>query len=284
MKKILISLMLIVLVISFETTAFAATTTDEVIQDKENEDEQIEKLNAEIKLTTGTNIEQDMKTVELILSVGKITGDISDLIQCGIEANLEYNEEVITNVQATKLDTTNIASVTCVNKRLLVEMTGIKENTDLIKLTLTLKEGLEPSTISFKLTDITFTKNGEGNQEDNQVTNSTLTANITIKEPQVVEPEQPSETPDDEKQDPVVKDPVTQEPTEQQPNKQPIEEKPSGEKPAEEQPKEETKDTSIAENELPKTGLGTIALVVIAVLAIGAVCLVKYKSIEVKPN
>lgn len=300
MKRILISLMLVILVISYSGFAFAEEPNDDTQnpgqgqtenpnedetqtpnedetqdpnenenqdQDDETEEPTEDNLNVEINLTANTSISQGVQTVDLTLSVGKIEGDISDLIQCGISANLEYDEEQITNIQATKLDETNVSSITYANKVLLIEMTGIKENTDLIKLTLTLNENIEPGTISFKLSDIAFTKNGEGNQEDNQVTNSALTAFITVTEPQV---EDPIETPDDENnQDPVITDPTN---NQQNNNNQ------------EDNNNQQKEDTTVAQEDLPKTGIGTIALVVIVFIAVGAIFLAKYKNIEVKPR
>ena len=163
MKRILISLMLVILVISYSGFAFAEEPNDDTQnpgqgqtenpnedetqtpnedetqdpnenenqdQDDETEEPTEDNLNVEINLTANTSISQGVQTVDLTLSVGKIEGDISDLIQCGISANLEYDEEQITNIQATKLDETNVSSITCANKVLLIEMTGIKENTD----------------------------------------------------------------------------------------------------------------------------------------------------------
>lgn len=292
MKRILITLLAIILIISIGGTTQASTTNQNTLNEEntlveENKDtpqnvntttgdektetekpENKNNLEVEIKLTGNMNIEQDIKTVDLILSVGKIKGDISDLVQCGIETNLVYDEKIITEVQATKIDEKNVANVTCLNKKLYIEMTGIKENQDLIKLTLTLKNDIEPSTVPFELKNIVFTKNGEGNQENSQVTNSTLTANIIIKEKQPENP-QPEDPKDETEGDLIIKNP----------------EDPKPENPQEE-PQEETKqeDETISKEDLPATGIGKTAILAIAVITIGTIFLIKYKNIEIKPN
>ncbi len=299
MKRILITLITTILIISIGGVTQASTTNQNTLNEgktlvEENkdtvendntttEDEKTEttkpdnktNLEVELKLTGNMNIEQDIKTVDLILSVGKIEGDISDLVQCGIEAILTYDEKIITEIQATKIDEKNVANVTCLNKKLYIEMTGIKENQDLIKLTLTLKKDIEPSTVPFELKNIVFTKNGEGNQENSQVTNSKLTANIIIKEnkpeepkpeePQPVEPK-PEEPKDETEGDLIIKDP-------EEPQK-------------EEKPQEETKqeDETISKENLPATGIRKTAILAIVVIAIGIIFLIKYKNIEIKPN
>lgn len=297
MKKILISLLVMVLTILFTTISYSANT-----QTSENKE-----INVNIKLTENKDIEQNSNQVELILSVGEIKGDMSDLIQCGIGADLEYNDD-ITNVQATKLDETNVANITCANKKLLIEMISIKENTNLVKLTLTLKENISPSTMRFKLTNITFTKNGEGNQENSQVTNSTLISNITIKKEEEAKTEEttkptqqtqtinPTQTTKPTETTQVVTSNETTKPTQQTQVTTSTENTKSTQqetnlsnttKSTQETEKTEItkKDKTTSKESLPKTGSEMIGLIVIfAMILVAIICLIKYKNIEIKPN
>lgn len=132
-NKILATILLIVLIIaSLSINSFAADETTEA--------------NIEVNLTGATTVNESTKTIELTLSLGAFTG-IEENIVLGYEATLEYDEDVFENVTVEGLNGWS-ATYEPSTKVLIGETpTAVgKANTDITKITLTLKDGLEAGT------------------------------------------------------------------------------------------------------------------------------------------
>ena len=149
-NKMLITILFIVLIIaSVSINSFAADETTEA--------------NIEVNLTGETAVNESTKTIELTLSLGAFTG-IEENIVLGYEATLEYDEEVFENVTVEGLNGWS-ATYEPSTKVLIGETpTAVgKANTDITKITLTLKDGLEAGTKgTVALNNLTLT-DGETN-------------------------------------------------------------------------------------------------------------------------
>ena len=100
--------------------------------------------NIELKLNGQTTINEDTKTVELTLSLGDFTG-VEDGATLGYQATLEYDENMFQSVEVEGLNgwTANYESST---KVLLGDVDRANPNTDITKITLTLKDDVQPGT------------------------------------------------------------------------------------------------------------------------------------------
>lgn len=100
--------------------------------------------NIELNLNGQTTINEDAKTVELTLSLGDFTG-VEDDATLGYQATLEYDENMFQSVEVEGLNgwTANYESST---KVLLGDVDRANPNTDITKITLTLKDDVQPGT------------------------------------------------------------------------------------------------------------------------------------------
>lgn len=100
--------------------------------------------NIELNLNGQTTINEDTKTVELTLSLGDFTG-VEDGATLGYQATLEYDENMFQSVEEEGLNgwTANYESST---KVLLGDVDRANPNTDITKITLTLKDDVQPGT------------------------------------------------------------------------------------------------------------------------------------------
>ena len=100
--------------------------------------------NIELNLNGQTTINEDAKTVELTLSLGDFTG-VEDGATLGYQATLEYDENRFQSVEVEGLNgwTANYESST---KVLLGDVDKANPNTDITKITLTLKDDVQPGT------------------------------------------------------------------------------------------------------------------------------------------
>lgn len=103
-----------------------------------------EEANIELNLNGQTTINEDTKTVELTLSLGDFTG-VEDGATLGYQATLEYDENMFQSVEVEGLNgwTANYESST---KVLLGDVDRANPNTDITKITLTLKDDVQPGT------------------------------------------------------------------------------------------------------------------------------------------
>ena len=100
--------------------------------------------NIELNLNGQTTINEDTKTVELTLSLGDFTGAETGAT-LGYQATLEYDENMFQSVEVEGLNgwTANYESST---KVLLGDVDKANPNTDITKITLTLKDDVQPGT------------------------------------------------------------------------------------------------------------------------------------------
>lgn len=100
--------------------------------------------NIKLNLNGQTTINEDTKTVELTLSLGDFTG-VEDGATLGYQATLEYDENMFQSVEVEGLNrwTANYESST---KVLLGDVDRANPNTDITKITLTLKDDVQPGT------------------------------------------------------------------------------------------------------------------------------------------
>ena len=132
MKKI-ISMIFIIIILIAGTVNVKAT------------DEQAK--NIELNVSGQTTIGVDERTVEVIISLGNFTG-ISENIVLGYQATLEYDEDMFKSIKVEGLNswTTTYEESTQILIGELATATA-KANTNITKITLTLKDGIEPGTM-----------------------------------------------------------------------------------------------------------------------------------------
>ena len=103
-----------------------------------------EGTNIKLNLNGQTTINEDAKTVVLTLSLGDFTG-IESGATLGYQGTLEYDENMFQSVEVEGLNgwTANYESST---KVLLGDVDRANPNTDITKITLTLKDNVQPGT------------------------------------------------------------------------------------------------------------------------------------------
>ena len=100
--------------------------------------------NIELNLNGQTTVNKDTKTVELTLLLGDFTG-VEAGATLGYQATLEFDENMFQSVEVEGLNgwTANYESST---KVLLGDVDKANANTDITKITLTLKDDVQPGT------------------------------------------------------------------------------------------------------------------------------------------
>ena len=100
--------------------------------------------NIELNLNGQTTVNKDTKTVELTLSLGDFTG-VEAGATLGYQATLEFDENMFQSVEVEGFNgwTANYESST---KVLLGDVDRANPNTDITKITLTLKDDVQPGT------------------------------------------------------------------------------------------------------------------------------------------
>lgn len=100
--------------------------------------------NIELNLNGQTTVNKDTKTVELTLLLGDFTG-VEAGATLGYQATLEFDENMFQSVEVEGLNgwTANYESST---KVLLGDVDKANPNTDITKITLTLKDDVQPGT------------------------------------------------------------------------------------------------------------------------------------------
>jgi len=96
--------------------------------------------NIELNITGQTSIKQNASTLELTISLGNFTG-ISENTVMAYEANLSYGSNMFTDSKIEGLNGWSI-DYSSTTKRFIGETSSSKANTDIAKITLTLKQGL----------------------------------------------------------------------------------------------------------------------------------------------
>lgn len=152
MKKI-ISLIMITIVLLFGTVCSYAAETSTT-------------TNIELNLNGSKTIEDGETTTELVLHLGAFTG-IEENVTLGYEGILEYDKDMFSSVAVEGLNSWN-AEYIATTKKMVGDVAHAKSNIDITKITLTLKDGVEPGTtgkvtisnilLSDGINDFTFNK------------------------------------------------------------------------------------------------------------------------------
>lgn len=207
----------------------------------------------EINLTNRVETINNRKTVILKLALGKFT-QIADNATLGYEAILEYDAKIFETVEVTGLNgwTVNYAEST---KRIVTDPKIGAPNTDITEIKLTAKEGVETGIpTAIKLYNILLS---DGTNDFN------YSREITV----VFEEEQKNEESNTDNE-----------------NRTNIENKDTIAK--EENDKTSTSsnkmDTTISNTPLPKAGISRTIVIMIAIIIIAIICIIKYKSIQIK--
>ena len=129
MKKI-ISIIFMIIILVVTTTNVNAT------------DEQAK--NIELNVSGQTTIESDVKTVDLTVSLGNFTG-ISENIVLGYQTTLEYDTNMFESVAVEGLNGWT-ATYSPDTNILIGDTQNARANTNITKITLTLKDGVEAGT------------------------------------------------------------------------------------------------------------------------------------------
>lgn len=129
MKKI-ISVIFIIMILIAGTVNVKAT------------DEQAK--NIELNVSGQTTITEDVKTVELVVSLGSFTG-ISENIVLGYQTTLEYDTNMFESVAVEGLNGWT-ATYSPDTNILISDTQNASANTNIAKITLTLKDGVEAGT------------------------------------------------------------------------------------------------------------------------------------------
>lgn len=153
--------------------------------------------NIEMNIQGNTTVTEEEKTIEITMSLGSFTG-IEEGNPLGYQGKIQYDENIISSISVEGLNGWK-ASYEESTKTLLGETDVANANTQIAKITLTLKEDLQPNTtgnIQFEeilLTDgtndftfnktLTITVEGkEDNSEEDNVENETGNENVTENE------------------------------------------------------------------------------------------------------
>ena len=270
MKKLLISIIIAIVVISGEIYTFATETesTTESTQ-QSTTDSTSKKQSIKLTLTKQVEVEQGTEEVKIKLGYGEIKGVTEGTLSSFIGI-LEYSEEIFESVTINKL---NGYGSTYKDKKIIIDPSEAKANTDVVEFVLKLKEGVEPVT-----TDITF-KTEEIVAGEEELTAEVLTSQVTIAA-KAEDATKTETTKDDEnKKTENTKDDDKKGELEILPNTTKTETSSTNTAKTE----NSTKDTTITEqNKLPKTGTDAITLVIISMVIIGIITFLRYKNIEIK--
>lgn len=100
--------------------------------------------NIELNVSGQTTIKEDVKTVELVVSLGSFTG-ISENIVLGYQTTLSYDTNMFESVTVEGLN--GWAATYSPDTNILIGDTqSARANTNIARITLTLKEGVQPGT------------------------------------------------------------------------------------------------------------------------------------------
>lgn len=237
-KKIIMIMILFTILISGISCCLAAEETNA--------------KNVEINVKGETTIKEGTKTVELILSLGKFTG-VEENVPFGYEGKLEYDKNMFESVTVEGLNkwTAEYSSST---NNIIGDTAKATANTDITKIVLTLKDGIEPGvTGKIKLNNFLLT---------DETNDFTFNKEITI----TMEQKQTSNT---EKKEPIEQKGEVTNNTQKQSGKTT-------------NVKGKTDTTTVNKN-IPKTGSSNVVIgILMVIISIGIFSLIHYKKIKLK--
>lgn len=254
MKKIIASLIILMLMVTSCGLVFAEPETDDgtgaipgtetSTGNDENQEEPITP-NVTLNMTESFTTTVDATSVTIKLGFNNVQG-LEEGTVVSFKGILQYDSSIITGVTVEGLNgyTATYAPET---HRIVVDPKEAIAGTEIVNITLTLAEGVQPctTTVNFQMEEFT---DGTNDFELN-----TYTSAIAIKENIPEQPETPEQPNDDQNQTPT--DPNnTNTPT----------------------------DNTIADKDLPKAGMKTLMTLIAIVGIVGVLALVRYKKIQIK--
>lgn len=262
MKKIIASLIILMLMVTSCGLVFAEPETDnttdtttgtdteqgsdtETGTENDGNEEETPTPNVTLNMTKELETTIDATSITIKLGIGTIQG-LEEGTLISFRGVLQYDPTIFTEVAVEGLNgcTATYAPET---QRIIVDPKEAVEATEIASITLTLAEGVEPCTTSIIFQTEEFT-DGTNDFELN-----TYTSAIAIKENL---PEQPDDT---EKPD----DNQNQTPTDSNNTNTP-------------------KDNTIADKDLPKAGMKTLITLIAIVGIVGVLAMIRYKKIQIK--
>ena len=261
MKKLIASLIILMLMVTSCSLVFAEPGTDDETDttpgtetgtgNDENEEE-TETPNVTLNMTEEFTTSVDATSVTIKLGIGTIQ-NLAEGTLINFRGILQYDTTIFSEVTVEGLNgyTATYAPET---QRIVLDPKEAVEATEVANITFTLVEGVSPCTTSIKFQVEEFTDG------TNDFELETYTSSISIRETTPEQPEQPDDTenPDDDQ---------NQTPTD------------SNDTNNTNTPKE---DNTIADQDLPKAGIKTMIALIAIVAIFGAFALIRYKNIQIK--
>ena len=261
MKKLIASLIILMLMVTSCSLVFAEPGTDDETDttpgtetgtgNDENEEE-TETPNVTLNMTEEFTTSVDATSVTIKLGIGTIQ-NLAEGTLISFRGILQYDTTIFSEVTVEGLNgyTATYAPET---QRIVLDPKEAVEATEVANITFTLVEGVSPCTTSIKFQVEEFTDG------TNDFELETYTSSISIRETTPEQPEQPDDTenPDDDQ---------NQTPTD------------SNDTNNTNTPKE---DNTIADQDLPKAGIKTMIALIAIVAIFGAFVLIRYKKIQIK--
>lgn len=263
MKKILASIIIVMMLISVGVNVFA----DETESAEQTTDESTSKDSSiTLKITEKVEVEDVTKEVKVVIGYDKLESiDTSGI--CMFKGIFKYSDVYFNQLTQNDIKALNGYTVQFSEEsgRLLVEANRTpKDGEDVAEITLTFKEGLENVTTTIVGLQVEELTDGKNEYDTPQ-----LVTQVAV----VPKADKTEETKDDQKNTETTKDD----------NKKDELEIITNTTKTDNTTEKTTQDTTVSqEKELPKTGATTVALIVLAVVAIGTISLIRYKNIEIK--
>ena len=263
MKKIIASLIILMLMVTSCGLVFAEPETDdgtgttsgtdtETGTGEDGNEEETPTPNVTLNMTEEFTTSVDATSVTIKLGIGTIQ-NLAEGTLISFRGILQYDTTIFSEVTVEGLNgyTATYAPET---QRIVLDPKEAVEATEVANITFTLVEGVSPCTTSIKFQVEEFTDG------TNDFELETYTSSISIRETTPEQPEQPDDTenPDDDQ---------NQTPTD------------SNDTNNTNTPKE---DNTIAGQDLPKAGMKTLITLIAIVGIVGVLALVRYKKIQIK--
>lgn len=261
MKKLIASLIILMLMVTSCSLVFAEPGTDdetdttpgiETDTGNDENEEETETPNVTLNMTEEFTTSVDATSVTIKLGIGTIQ-NLAEGTLISFRGILQYDTTIFSEVTVEGLNgyTATYAPET---QRIVLDPKEAVEATEVANITFTLVEGVSPCTTSIKFQVEEFTDG------TNDFELETYTSSISIRETTPEQPEQPDDTenPDDDQ---------NQTPTD------------SNDTNNTNTPKE---DNTIADQDLPKAGIKTMIALIAIVAIFGAFALIRYKNIQIK--
>lgn len=259
MKKIVINIIILLVAISIFKVSYAQSEPSEP--------------NIPLSFTGETTITQDTQKVTYTLTLGEFSGVPENAIM-GYEAILDYDKNFFSEVVVEGTEDWS-AQYTASTGRLIGETkTKAEPNKTMLKITLTLKQNVEPGTAYIKLKEGLLTVNDEDRLDVNFSKESTIT--IEKKKEEQEEKEEPNGT--NQKQENETSNESNNGSNSNNNNNN----NKGNSVLTTNTGKNQNKDNTATTKKLPKTGIGTIAILLSMVSIAGIGSFIKYKSIETK--